>query len=140
MPLKVSLLWLPVLTPLLSCVQSLLWKPRVFLLHALLTPEECDELVAMARPELEASTVVDVATGQGMLSQVRTSTGMFIMKSTPTVDTLRQRVSHIVHLPEENQEAIQILRYKPGQFYKCAPSPPLHLSKSVITHASRTAH
>jgi prolyl 4-hydroxylase len=91
------------------------------LLHALLTPEECDELVAMARPELEASTVVDVSTGQGMLSQVRTSSGMFIMHSTPTVDTIRQRVSHIVHLPEENQEAIQILRYKPGQFYKYAP-------------------
>lgn len=94
----------------------------MFLLHSLLTPEECDELVRMARPELEASTVVDVATGQGMLSQVRTSSGMFIMQSTPTVDTIRQRVSHIIHLPEENQEAIQILRYKPGQFYKCASS------------------
>lgn len=115
----------------LSLAQSLLWKPRVFLLHALLTPEECDELVAMARPELEASTVVDVATGQGVLSQVRTSTGMFIMKSTPTVDTLRQRVSHIVHLPEENQEAIQILRYKPGQFYKCVLTC-VHLAESVL--------
>ena len=50
--------------------------------------------------------------------QVRTSSGMFIMQTTPTIDTIRQRVSHIVHLPEENQEAIQILRYKPGQFYR----------------------
>lgn len=43
----------------------------MFLLHALLTHEECDQMIAMARPELEASTVVDVATGQGVLSQVR---------------------------------------------------------------------
>ncbi len=51
--------------------QALSWKPRIFHLHNLLTADECDALVALGRPELEASTVVDTATGEGMLSQVR---------------------------------------------------------------------
>lgn len=51
------------------------WKPRIFRLHSLLTPEECDALVAQGRPALEASTVVDGASGEGAISTVRTSTG-----------------------------------------------------------------
>ncbi len=39
-------------------------------------------------------------------------------RSTPTTELIRKRVSHIVHLPEENQEAISILRYQPGQYYR----------------------
>jgi hypothetical protein len=99
-------------------VQVLSWAPRIFHLHNLLTPEECDELVALARPRMEASTVVDTATGQGMLSQVRTSSGMFIMENTPLTRVLRRRVSHLSLLPEENAESIQILHYEVGQFYK----------------------
>lgn len=65
------------------CCQALSWNPRIFLLHDFLTASECDELIALARPALEASTVVDTATGGGFLSQVRTSSGMFIMDNTP---------------------------------------------------------
>ena len=88
------------------------------MLHDLLTAAECDELVRLGRPELEASTVVDTATGSGMLSQVRTSSGMFITDSTEATLLIRKRISHITLLPEENQEAISVLRYQPGQYYK----------------------
>jgi prolyl 4-hydroxylase len=94
------------------------WKPRIFRLHNLLTAEECDGLVALGRPELEASTVVDTATGEGMLSQVRTSQGMFITDNTPLTLLIRKRIAHITLLPEENQEAISVLRYQKGAFYR----------------------
>jgi prolyl 4-hydroxylase len=75
------------------------WHPRIFLLHDFLTAAECDALIELARPELEASTVVDSATGGGFLSQVRTSSGMFIMENTPVTKVIRQRVAHLTLLP-----------------------------------------
>ena len=116
--------------------QVLTWHPRIFLLHDFLTATECDELIALALPELEASTVVDTATGGGFLSQVRTSSGMFIMENTLVTKVIRQRIAHLTLLPgtcclgrvacvrcsrqpfavaiaaEENQEAISVLQYK----------------------------
>jgi len=53
-----------------------------------------------------------------MLSQVRTSSGMFITENTPLTRVLRRRVSHLSLLPEENAESIQILHYEVGQYYK----------------------
>lgn len=79
--------------------QVLSWHPRIFLLHDFLTAAECDALIALALPELEASTVVDTATGGGYLSQVRTSSGMFIMEATPVTKVIRQRVAHLTLLP-----------------------------------------
>lgn len=75
------------------------WHPRIFLLHDFLTAAECDALIDLARPELEASTVVDTATGGGFLSQVRTSSGMFIMENTAVTKVIRQRVAHLTLLP-----------------------------------------
>lgn len=91
-------------------VEALSWKPRVFRLHRLLTSDECDELVDLGRPGMEASTVVDMATGGGLLSSVRTSTGTFLTNPTPLTTLIRSRIAHITMLPEENQEAISILR------------------------------
>jgi prolyl 4-hydroxylase len=47
-------------------------------LHDFLSPEECEYLKAIARPRLQVSTVVDVKTGKGVKSDVRTSSGMFL--------------------------------------------------------------
>jgi prolyl 4-hydroxylase len=88
---------LPVNLPAVD--QVLTWHPRIFLLHDFLTAAECDELIALALPELEASTVVDTATGGGFLSQVRTSSGMFIMENTPVTKVIRQRIAHLTLLP-----------------------------------------
>uniref|UniRef100_A0A8R7PFS4 Prolyl 4-hydroxylase alpha subunit domain-containing protein n=1 Tax=Triticum urartu TaxID=4572 RepID=A0A8R7PFS4_TRIUA len=54
------------------------WKPRIIVFHNFLSSEECDYLREIARPRLEISTVVDVATGKGVKSDVRTSSGMFV--------------------------------------------------------------
>jgi prolyl 4-hydroxylase len=89
-----------VLTPTRLCrSQVLSWTPRIFLLHDLLTAEECDHLRSLAAPELEASTVVDTATGEGKLSAVRTSSGMFITENTDITERIRARIAHITLLP-----------------------------------------
>ncbi|MBA0754624.1 hypothetical protein Gogos_000057 [Gossypium gossypioides] len=67
------------------------WSPRIIVLHNFLSNEvcivlnllfcslqECDYLRAIARPRLQVSTVVDVKTGKGIKSNVRTSSGMFL--------------------------------------------------------------
>jgi len=54
------------------------WTPRIVVFHNFLSSEECDYLMAIARPRLQISTVVDVATGKGVKSDVRTSSGMFV--------------------------------------------------------------
>jgi hypothetical protein len=91
--------------------EVLSWAPRIFLLHNLLTKAECDDLIRISRTNLEASSVVDASTGQGVFSSVRTSSGTFLTDDMdPVLKRITDRVSHIVMLPGENQEAMQVLR------------------------------
>ncbi|GAX83112.1 hypothetical protein CEUSTIGMA_g10538.t1 [Chlamydomonas eustigma] len=53
------------------------WDPRIFLFKGFLTDEECDEMIKEAQPRLTRSGVSDSITGQGKLSDIRTSSGMF---------------------------------------------------------------
>lgn len=97
------------------------WSPRIILFRNFLSLEECDYLVAIARPRLGKSTVVDVNTGKGIESKVRTSTSMFLTSSErkyPMIQAIEKRISVYSMIPVENGELLQILRYQPGQFYK----------------------
>lgn len=58
--------------------------PRVVVFDGFLSDKECDELIAQATPKLAPSTVIESGTGNGVLNDVRTSTGMFFQpKETP---------------------------------------------------------
>ncbi|KAJ4839272.1 Prolyl 4-hydroxylase 1, partial [Turnera subulata] len=152
------------------------WSPRIIVLHNFLSSQgtravpvvitwvrhpkasygkislaalfgiECDYLVALARPRLQSSTVVDVKTGkeskfkwkrndhrnhrvasylassfQGIKSNVRTSSGMFLNteeRGFPMVQAIEKRISVYSQVPIENGELIQVLRYEKDQFYK----------------------
>eukprot|EP01136_Pigoraptor_vietnamica_P009506 Opistho-1_new@3067 len=52
-------------------------QPRVVVLGGLLSDEECDGLIAAARPRLARSLTVQTATGGEELNPDRTSNGMF---------------------------------------------------------------
>ncbi|KAL0655295.1 hypothetical protein Bca4012_075879 [Brassica carinata] len=52
------------------------WSPRIIVLYNFLSSEECEYLKAIARPRLQVSTVVDIKTGKGVKSDVRTSSGV----------------------------------------------------------------
>ncbi|KAG2309538.1 hypothetical protein Bca4012_081427 [Brassica carinata] len=97
------------------------WSPRIIVLHNFLSSEECEYLKAIARPRLQVSTVVDVKTGKGVKSDVRTSSGMFLThveRSYPMIQAIEKRISVFSQVPAENGELIQVLRYEPNQFYR----------------------
>ncbi|XP_057816020.1 prolyl 4-hydroxylase 1 isoform X2 [Cryptomeria japonica] len=97
------------------------WSPRIIVFHNFLSPEECDYLIAIARPRLRVSTVVDTKTGKGIKSDVRTSSGMFLNheeKKYPMIQAIEKRISVYSQVPAENGELMQILRYEKGEFYK----------------------
>ncbi|KAF3579951.1 hypothetical protein DY000_02028601 [Brassica cretica] len=82
---------------------------------------ECEYLKAIARPRLQVSTVVDIKTGKGVKSDVRTSSGMFlnhVERSYPIIQAIEKRIAVFSQVPAENGELIQVLRYEPNQFYR----------------------
>ncbi|KAF8063844.1 TRN1 [Scenedesmus sp. PABB004] len=56
-------------------VEQLSWKPRAFLAKAFLSGEECDHIIAMSRPKLAVSLVVDNESGKFKRSEVRPPAG-----------------------------------------------------------------
>ncbi|KAG9450419.1 hypothetical protein H6P81_010384 [Aristolochia fimbriata] len=100
-------------------VRQLSWHPRAFLAEGFLLDEECDHLVELARGKLEKSMVADNDSGKSIMSEVRTSSGMFLNKGQDEiVSRIERRISTWTFLPVENGESIQILRYENGQKYE----------------------
>ncbi|KAM7463003.1 hypothetical protein LguiA_031124 [Lonicera macranthoides] len=101
-----------------SKVKGVSWKPRAFVYEGFLTYDECDHLIALAKTELKRSAVADNVSGKSKLSEVRTSSGMFIAKAKdPIVAGIEDKIATWTFLPKENGEDIQVLRYEPGQKY-----------------------
>ncbi|XP_042463435.1 probable prolyl 4-hydroxylase 7 [Zingiber officinale] len=102
-----------------SRVIQLSWRPRAFLYKGFLSYEECEHLVALAKDKLEKSMVADNESGESMMSEVRTSSGMFLEKrQDETIARIEQRISTWTFLPEENGEAMQVLHYEHGEKYE----------------------
>ncbi|PSC71217.1 putative prolyl 4-hydroxylase 6 isoform B [Micractinium conductrix] len=100
-------------------VEQVSWSPRAFVYHNFLSNEECEHLKALAKKRLTKSTVVDNQTGKSMDSSVRTSSGTFLAcGEDEVVRAIEKRISLITMIPEENGEAIQILKYVDGQKYE----------------------
>eukprot|EP01012_Entosiphon_sulcatum_P039993 TRINITY_DN53613_c0_g1_i1.p1 TRINITY_DN53613_c0_g1~~TRINITY_DN53613_c0_g1_i1.p1 ORF type:complete len:378 (+),score=78.83 TRINITY_DN53613_c0_g1_i1:22-1134(+) len=96
-------------------------RPRLFLAKQFISRENCDELIKLAAPELNRTEVVGEK-GEGLVSAVRTNTGMFLSRNEhfahPAVRTLMQKVAKFTSSAVENIEPLNILRYTAGQFYR----------------------
>lgn len=93
--------------------------PRVVVLADLLSAEECELLVATARPRLARSLTVQTLTGGDELNPDRTSDGMFFNRGeSPLIARIEARIAALVNWPVERGEGIQVLRYGPGAEYK----------------------
>ncbi|CAN6911095.1 unnamed protein product [Brassica oleracea] len=100
-------------------VTQLSWTPRVFLYKGLLTDEECDHFINLAKGKLEKSMVADNDSGKSVESEVRTSSGMFLSKrQDDIVANVETKLAAWTFLPEENGESMQILHYENGQKYE----------------------
>jgi prolyl 4-hydroxylase len=96
-----------------------LHEPRVVLFGNLLSPEECDALIAAAEPRMARSLTVATRTGGEEVNDDRTSDGMFFQRGeNDVVARLEARIAQLVRWPVENGEGLQVLHYRPGAEYK----------------------
>ncbi|NKF22856.1 2OG-Fe(II) oxygenase [Solimonas marina] len=96
-------------------VLARLQSPTLALLSGVLDAEECAALIAMARPRLLPSTIVDPKTGRDVVSAERSSDGMFFRPAeNPLIERIDRRLAALMQLPIENGEGLQILRYTAG--------------------------
>jgi len=94
-------------------------SPRVVLFGNLLSPKECEDIIAAARPRMKRSLTVATRTGGEELNDDRTSDGMFFRRGeNDTIARLEQRIARLVRWPIENGEGVQVLNYRPGAEYK----------------------
>jgi prolyl 4-hydroxylase len=94
-------------------------SPRVISLGNLLSPQECEELIELARPRLERSQTVVNDTGDSEVNDARTSRGMFFTRGeNAACQRIEARLAKLLGWPVENGEGLQILNYAPGAEYK----------------------
>ncbi|MES2611975.1 MAG: 2OG-Fe(II) oxygenase [Pseudomonadota bacterium] len=94
-------------------------KPRIVVFGNLLSPEECDALIAAADPRMARSLTVATKTGGEEVNDDRTSDGMFFQRGeNPVVQRIEERIARLLDWPIENGEGLQVLHYRPGAEYK----------------------
>ena len=94
-------------------------QPRVVVFGSLLSDEECDAMMALARPRLVRSETVQTETGGSEVNPVRTSSGMFFgREENEFCARIEKRIARLLDWPLENGEGLQILHYLPGAEYK----------------------
>jgi prolyl 4-hydroxylase len=94
-------------------------SPRVLVFGGLLSADECDEIVELARQRLARSETVQVSTGASEVNEARTSEGMFFTRGENAVcQRIEKRIATLLQWPLENGEGLQVLRYRPGAEYK----------------------
>lgn len=100
-------------------VLQCMYNPRVVVFGNLLSDEECEQLIELAKPRLARSLTVATKTGGEEVNADRTSNGMFFQRGeTELVARIERRIAALVNWPEENGEGLQILHYTPGTEYK----------------------
>lgn len=94
-------------------------QPRVVVFGGLLSDEECEALIALAKPRLARSLTVATKTGGEEINADRTSNGMFFQRGeNDVVRKIEARLARLLDWPVENGEGLQVLHYQPGTEYK----------------------
>ena len=90
-------------------------RPMIAVLGGVLSHEECDQLIDLARGRLRPSTITDPATGLETVAEHRNSEGMFFrLTESPFIASIDRRLSALMGAPIEHGEGLQVLRYGPG--------------------------
>ena len=94
-------------------------NPRVVVFGNLLSDEECDAIIAEAKPRMQRSLTVDNQSGGEAVNDDRTSNGMFFQRGeNEVIRRLEERIARLLNWPLENGEGLQVLHYRPGAEYK----------------------
>ena len=93
--------------------------PRIIVFGSLLSDDECDQLVALARNRVARSATVNQQTGIDEVHAGRTSEGTFFERGAHGVcDRIESRIAALLDWPVDHGEGLQVLRYGPGAQYK----------------------
>ena len=93
--------------------------PRVVVFGGVLSGEECDALVGLARTRLQRSPVFNPDSGAEEDHVARTSEGMFFTRGANGLcSTIETRIAALLDWPLEHGEGLQVLRYGVGAEYK----------------------
>lgn len=100
-------------------VVAAMQRPRVVVVAGLLSDQECDELIAAARPRMGRSETVRLDDGQAEVNEARTSQGMFFERGeSEIIRRIEQRMATLLNWPVDHGEGLQVLHYLPGAEYK----------------------
>ena len=92
--------------------------PPLRVLDGILSIQECESLIELARPRLQRALTVD-QDGKHQVDQHRTSEGMFFaLGELPLVQRIEARIAKLLGIPAEHGEGLQVLHYLPGQQYE----------------------
>jgi hypothetical protein len=97
-------------------VEVMSWSPRAFVLHNVLSHEQCDGMIKASLPSMESALVEG-----GDVTEWRTNTQRWVRLEESRKDKnfrrLIKQAALISGYPEVNQELVQILRYQSGEYY-----------------------
>jgi prolyl 4-hydroxylase len=100
-------------------ILTALKHPRVIVFGGLLSDDECQGLMNLAKPKLVRSETVDNATGGSEINAARTSDGMFFERGEHAlIQRVEKRIAELLRWPLDHGEGLQILRYRPGAEYR----------------------
>lgn len=84
-----------------------------FVIQDVLTREQCDKIIEYSRSRLDDSRIMS-----GKDTRVRNSKQCWIPKNSPMVKGLFDWASGVFKIPVENAEDLQVVRYRPGEYFK----------------------
>lgn len=87
-------------------------EPQVY--EDVITEDEKKYILETAEPLFTRSGIV----GSSQPSDVRTSDTAWLPKDDPVVGPMMQRICKQFQVPFENSEQLQVVRYKPGTYYR----------------------
>jgi len=97
-------------------------EPVVAVLDDVLSADECDAVIALARDKLAPSATLSPATGKNQVRDTRTSSGAFLPEGdSALLRRLNRRIAEITNSPVENGEALHVLHYGVGAEYRPHP-------------------
>ncbi|XVF17559.1 hypothetical protein REPUB_Repub10bG0133800 [Reevesia pubescens] len=101
--------------------QVISWRPRAFYFPNFATPEQCQQIIDMAKPKLKPSTVLLSKRETEQPNDVRTSMGTFLSADedeTGILDAIEEKIAKVTKLPRNHFESFNVLRYGVGQKYE----------------------
>lgn len=104
----------------LPATEPLSTSPKVGIVRALFTPDECAHVIGLSRGAMRPSIVADPRTGRELPHPIRTSDGTVMgpIQQDLVVHALNHRIASVSGSRVRQGEPLSVLRYAPGQQYR----------------------